>query len=127
MGEIRNRLQNQIGLGDDLRGLSLDGSDLLAEPAALSLAGLAFLLVDRLADRAAHLASLLVEPVNIGLKLPPEPVEFGKADHVSRCPAKGTVGRDEIDIFCNKAAIEHEGGSREVACRWTMVPGTVQY
>ena len=107
MGEVGHGAEDGIGLGNDLSRLRLKRRDLLAEPAALGLLGLAFGRVGRLADRLAHLGGGGVEPVDVGLKLPPQFVEGGKLRDVGRRAAGPAVGGDEIDVVGNKAAVEH--------------------
>ena len=82
MGEVGNGPQDLVGLADDLGRLGLERRNLLAEPAALGLLRLPLGRVGRLADRLAHLARLLVEPVDVGLELPPQQVEVGEPGHV---------------------------------------------
>ena len=71
MREVGDRPKDLVRFLNDLGQLPLEGRDLFAKPPSFALAGLAFGGVGRRGDRLAHLPSLLVEPVDVGLHLPP--------------------------------------------------------
>ena len=115
VAEIGNGPQDLIRLGEDLGLLRLEGSPFFPQPPALGLECFPFLGC-RLADRFADPAGLLVQPVDVGLQLPPQQVEFGKPAHVGVSPTSATVFGDEFDVFSDKAAIEH--GSLRCGNKW---------
>ena len=111
--EVGHGAENRIGLGHDLGRLRLERGDLLAEPAALGLLSLPLGCVGRFADRLAHLGGGGVEPINVGLELPPQFVEGGELRDVGRRAAGPAVGVDEIDVVGDETAVEHGRLRRE--------------
>ena len=97
-----------------IESCAMEGSPFFPEPPAFCLESFP-LLRGRLADRLTHHAGLLVEPVDVGLELPPEQVKFGKPADIGLGAPLTTVFGDEVDVVGNKAAIEHgqlQGGGK---------------